>query len=211
MRNLGRILIVGLLLALPSGAALTQAPETVVGTVARIEGRAVAIQDALPRALDLGSPVQAGDLISTGKDARLEIAMQDGGKLTLGARTQFVVQEYIVGNQGNNAVMRLLEGAFLATSGRITQVADGSMTVQTEAATIGIRGTTVWGGPIDGSFEVALLDGRAITVETRAGQVEITTPGEGTRVNGPDVPPSAPSQWPQAKVERALATIQFSR
>lgn len=211
MRPLPRLLLLAVLLALPATSAAAQAPDQVVGTVARIEGRAVAIQDALPRALDLGSPVQAGDIVSTGKDSRVELKMNDGGSLTLGARTQFIVQEYVVGQQGNNAVMRLLEGAFLATSGRIMETADASFVVETEAATIGIRGTTVWGGPIDGAFEVALLEGTAITVETKAGRVEMTTPGEGTRVEGADVPPAAPVIWPDDKVQRALATVAFQQ
>lgn len=211
MRHLVRVLVLAVLASLPAVPAWAQSPETVVGSVVRIEGQAVAIQDALPRVLDLGSPVQAGDIISTGKDARLELKMNDGGDLKLGARTQFVIQEYIVGNQGNNAVLRLLQGAFLATSGRITQVADGSMTVETDAATIGIRGTTVWGGSLDGDFEVAMLDGKAITVETKAGKVEMTSAGEGTRITAADAPPSPPVQWADAKVKRALATVAFAR
>jgi hypothetical protein len=54
--------------------------------------------------------------------------------------------------------MRLLQGAFSATTGKIMQTANAKFTMETPTATIGIRSTTFWGGTLDDKFEVALLE-----------------------------------------------------
>ncbi|MDA0998834.1 MAG: FecR domain-containing protein [Proteobacteria bacterium] len=189
---------------------MAQQDSDVVGKVTRIEKAAVALQDAIPRPLAIGSGIQLGDIISTGKGARLEFEMNDGSKVQLGERSKFVVLEFIVNNNGGNAVMRMIEGAFAVSSGKLMQLADASMTVKTESATIGIRGTTFWGGMIDGTFEVALLAGKSIYVETKAGRVDIDKIGEGSRIVSANEAPSKPAQWPAGKLERAKATVKFS-
>ena len=75
-------------------------------------------------------------------------------------------------------------------------------------AEIGIRGTDFWTGPIDGQFGVLLLDG-AVTVSNPAGVVVLDQPGEGTNIAGPDSAPGPVTQWPQQKVDRALAAVAF--
>lgn len=182
----------------------------VIGTVSRIQKSAVAMQDALPRILKAGSDIQLGDVISTGKGARVEIIMSDGAKLTLGERTHFVVQEYVISQGGNNAVMRLLEGAFKVTSGKLMQSADASFVVNTNTATIGIRGTTFWGGSLDGDFEVSLLAGKGVYVETKAGRVNLSSIDEGTKITSANLSPSKPKKWGQKKVDRAAATVTFN-
>ena len=199
------------LLGLAVGGGLYAAEATdVVGKVVRIQKSAVAMQDAFPRVLELGSEIQLGDIISTGKGSRIEIEMSDGAELTLGERTHFVVQEYVVDQDGNNAVLRLLQGAFKVTSGKLMQTADASFLIQTDVATIGIRGTTFWGGSLDGEFEVALLDGKGVYVETKAGRVDLSVKGDGTLVKDASTPPTIPSAWPGTKLDRAIATVTFN-
>jgi len=205
------LLVLCATLSIAIGGALYAAEATdVVGKITRIQQSAIALQDAEPRVLSEGSEIQLGDIISTGRDARVEIVMSDGAEVTLGERTHFVVQEYVVDQGGNNAVMRLLEGAFKITSGSLIQTADASFLIETNTATIGIRGTTFWGGSLDGEFEVALLDGKGIYVETKAGRVDLSVKGDGTLIKSGDVAPTTPSAWPQVKVDRALATVNFN-
>ena len=202
----GLLALIGITVASPQFAA---EGTDVIGEVTKIQKTAFAMQDALPRKLEVGSNIQLGDVISTGKGARIEIVLNDGAEVTLGERTHFVMQEFIMSNSENNAVMRLLEGAFKVTSGEMMKVADAKMLVQTNTATIGVRGTTFWGGTLDGEFEVALLDGKGVYVQTRAGQVELSTIGDGTFVKGADQAPSKPMAWAQEKVDRAVATVSF--
>lgn len=201
------VLVMVLLTAWPSTAQ--QNDTDVVAQVTRIQKAAVAMQDALPRPLEVGSEVQLGDIISTGKDSRLELTFKDGTTATLGERTQFSVVEFVLEQNGGNAVMRLMQGAFSMTSGGMMQLADASMSVQTETATIGIRGTTVWGGHIDGDFSVALLAGKGVDVETKGGTVALTAIGDGTKILDAATAPSAPSPWGADKLDRAKATVAF--
>ena len=194
--------------AVPAGPVRAQ-DDMVNGVVTRLQGNAVAMQDAIPRPLKVGDKIFNGDVISTGKEARLEMRMIDDGVITLGERTVFVVIDYILDGAAPIGTVRLLEGAFKAVSGELVKMANASFVVETEMATIGIRGTTFWGGTLDDTFEVALLEGKSITVETKAGRVEITTPGEGTSVRSAGEPPSPPKVWPKAKVDRAVATVAF--
>ncbi len=193
-------------------AALPTEDGSPVGTVVRIQGSAVAMQDALPRTLKAGDKVLLGDVLSTGKNARLEMRMIDDAVITLGERTVFVVVDYVVENVNPNVGMRLLQGAFSAVSGKVVETASSRFTVSTEVATIGIRGTTFWGGMLDGEkFEVALLDGKGVYVETKAGRVELTDVGQGTAITTADQPPSEPKIWGAQKTARAVATVSFSK
>jgi hypothetical protein len=198
--------LIGMTIASPQFAA---EGTDVIGKVTKIQKTVYAMQDALPRKLELNSDVLLGDVISTGKGARIELVLNDGAEVTLGERTHFVMQEFIMTNSDNNAVMRLLEGAFKVTSGNLMKVADASMVIETNVATIGIRGTTFWGGTLDGEFEVALLDGKGVYVETRAGRVDLSKIGDGTLISAADSAPSKPKSWPQKKVDRAVATVTF--
>ncbi len=134
-RFLTLVLATPLLLWLFAAAAVAQiAPPA--GTVARIQGNALAVRNAVPRVLTVGEAIQIGDVLSTGIDSRLEVKMIDDATFTLGAETAFVVVDYTFGQAGNSGTLRVIKGAFAVTSGKIAQLADNSMKVQTEVATV---------------------------------------------------------------------------
>lgn len=212
IRQLMKGLMIGLfVLASIAGTVFhVQAAEgDAAGKVLRLQKSAVAMQDALPRPLKVGDAILVGDVISTGKGARIEFSLADGSVMTLGERTVFVVNEFNQAKDQENITLRLLSGAFKATSGKISEANPDAMVVAIDAGTIGIRGTTVWGGPLDGIFEVALLDGKAVRIRTRAGEVDLNTVGTGTQVISEDTAPAKPVTWATPKVQRALATVDF--
>ncbi|MEQ8227930.1 MAG: FecR family protein [Rhodospirillales bacterium] len=209
MRNLVTALALSALILVGIKSTAEAAEGDVAGKVLRLQNAAMAMQDALPRPLKVGSEILVGDVISTGKGTRLEFKLNDGLVMTLGERTVFVVSEFVQTPAQENIALRLLSGAFKASSGAVSAANPDAMTVATNTGTIGIRGTTVWGGTLDSQFEVALLDGKSITVTTRGGQVELTAAGQGTRVPSEDSAPTAPVVWGQAKISRALATVDF--
>lgn len=181
-----------------------------VGEVVRMIPAAVAMKDALPRSLKIGDVVERGEVISTGPGARLEFTLADGSVITLGEKTVFVVESFATQTDDQDSVvMRMLEGAFRATSGAITKGDKFSYNIETPVATIGVRGTTLWGGMIDGVFEIAMIEGRAITVDTKVGHVRITEAGFGTAVRSSNAVPSDPKQWAADKLQRAFSTVDF--
>lgn len=183
-------------------------PDLMAGRVARLQGNAVAMQNALPRVLAVGHEVFVGDVISTGPDSRIEIVMLDDGLLTLGDRAVFVVIDYTAGGDGGHGSMRLLQGAFKAVSGQIV-AQGGPMEILTDLATIGIRGTTVWGGNLGGVFQVMLIEGTAVDITTQAGRVRLDKAGHGTIVGGRSLAPAAPKIWPASKIALAVQSIAF--
>ncbi len=203
-----------LLLIVPViGGAAQSTDDEVVGKVTELSGSAVAMQDAMPRALKNGADIRIGDVLSTARDSRLQIKMVDEAEFSLSERSVFVVQEYFLNQDGKdgNAVIRLMSGAVRAVSGKIAQLDSHPFQMRTEVATIGVRGTEFWGGLLDGVHQFALLSKGAIIVENKAGRVEITTPGDGTSVIGEASAPVAPSTWAPDKLNRASAMTPMKR
>ena len=48
--------------------------------------------------------------------------------------------------------LRVVKGAFLYVGGRIEGVNGAKVQIHTPVGAIGLRGTTVWGGPIDNGY-----------------------------------------------------------
>jgi hypothetical protein len=103
--------------------------------------------------------------------------------------------------------VRVLEGTFLFVGGQSEQSEGGDVQIATTFATLGVRGTTVWGGPIDGAFGVLVLDGEVNV--TNAGQSVTLGPGQGTTIADPQAAPQPVVVWPQDKVDRAIASVSF--
>ena len=82
-------------MSLPILGASETHQDYVAGAVANLKTRTIAVQDTLPRALMVGSPVYVVDVISTGANIRIKIRMIDDGVLTLGERTLFVIFDYV--------------------------------------------------------------------------------------------------------------------
>ena len=212
LRTLRTFLAVPGLVALCLIGANAASLDDEAGQVTRVKGSAVAVQNAKTRVLAAGSSVYVGDILSTGEGGRLEIRMIDGGLFTLGDATAFIVLDYTFGGAGSKGVVRLLSGAFEAVSGKLAKLGGQRLRMETEVATIGIRGTKLWAGTMpDGVFHVGLLSEGRIVVENRAGRVEITERNFGTHIESPNSPPSRPSLWPQVMTDMAIEIISFDR
>jgi hypothetical protein len=78
--------------------------------------------------------------------------------------------------------------------------------IQTPVGAIGLRGTTVWGGPIDNGYGVIVLSGE-VTVTGRRGTVTLKQ-GQGTMLFA-DGKPQRAAAWPAGRMKRAVASITF--
>ena len=205
MRALVRLCAVPAIVALGAGAAAEPFP---VGAVDRVQAEAEATQAGRTRPLAPLSDVYFLDQCRTGEGARLEATLKDGTKLTLGERGRLVVDAFVYDPQASRAklAVRFAKGAFLYVGGRIDGTPGGKVTITTPTAAIGVRGTTVWGGPIDKGFGVLALDGE-VTVTGRRGAVTLRK-GEGTMIFA-DGAPRPVVVWPAEKVSRAIASIAF--
>ncbi len=186
--------------------------ENVAGTVKYVTGSALAVQNAEIRQLKVGDPVMIGDILSTGSDSRLEIAMVDNGNFKLGAKTSFVVVDYTFGTKNDNVVMELLNGAMDGVSGQIAKANPDGMKVLTRTATIGIRGTKFFVGEMngDGDIHVAHWSGGGVKVKNYAGEVFLKDENVGTVIKNLDKKPAKPESWDGEKFNRAKAMTDHS-
>lgn len=180
-----------------------------VGGVERLEQEATATFEGDTRRLAVEDAVFFQDLLETSQQARLAVALADGTRLTLGENASLRIDEFVYTPDSSTGELGLsvLEGAFQFVGGETENMDDSDIEINTGVGTLGVRGTTVWGGRIDGSFGVLVLEGN-VTVRNEAGEVSLG-PGEGTMVDAVDTPPSTPKTWPEEKVQRALDTVSF--
>lgn len=106
--RLGVVLLIGLWTFVSWVSGAEASGDELAGRVSRVQGAAMAMQDALPRPLKAGDSILAGDVLSTGKGARLEVTMVDETVLALGEKAVLVVSEYVMGAKPN-AALRLLQ------------------------------------------------------------------------------------------------------
>jgi hypothetical protein len=195
------------MLALAVGPA---AAEDAIGSVSRIQGTSTAIVNGADAPLDVGSSVFLNQEVSTGDAARLELQFLDGTQLTLGEKAKMILDTFVYNpGEGTGKLKMAVKGAFRFVSGQVSKQPNKEVAVTTPVATVGIRGTEFWGGPVDNQvLGVFLIDG-AVTVTNAQGEQTLDTPGQGTNISTPDAAPGAVTIWPQAKVDRALATVEF--
>ena len=80
--------------------------------------------------------------------------------------------------------------------------------IRTPVGAIGLRGTTVWGGPIDHGYGIIVLSGE-VTVTGRRGTVTLKQ-GQGTMLFG-DGKPQRAAAWSAGRMKRAVASITFAK
>lgn len=196
--------ISALLFALAFGSAALAAE---VGQVERTRGLCQGTTGDSIVSLAPGAPIGFEQIVSTAAGARLELGFVDQTTLTLGENARLRIDRFVYAPQTTRTSIRLAAvGAFRFVSG--TRSGGSDVSVVTPVATIGIRGTDFWAGPIDGAYGVLLLDG-AVDVVNGVGSATLDEPGEGVNIAGPGVALGAVTQWPQDKVSRALAAVAF--
>lgn len=188
-------------------AADIASAEDQAGQVSQAKGSATGTIGETKEPLDLGSSVFMNEVLATGDAARLEITFLDATRLTLGEKASLRIDSFVYSG-GKTKVLKLAAAGALRFISSGTKSAGAQISLRTQVVEIGIRGTDFWTGPIDGQFGVLLLDG-AVTVSNAAGAVVLDQPGEGTNIAGPGAAPGPVTQWPQQKVDRALAAVAF--
>lgn len=97
----------------------------------------------IPRTLGRGLPLREGDRLTTSDGASAIIKLQDGTRMTVRPNSELVLSQYqFKENDSNNSmVMQLLRGGLRAVTGVIAKNSPNAARIQTNTATIGIRGT----------------------------------------------------------------------
>jgi FecR protein len=199
------ILIVMIAQALPA-----QAAEPSVGIITRVENEAEVISAGSPRVAQIGTVVHLKDELRTGENARLQLTFRDNTTLVLGEGASVTIDRYIFDPDLSSGVAAIeaSRGAIRFATGKLQNMRQKTIAVTTPVATIGVRGTEFWAGPLDPFYGVLLLS-PAVDVSNQGGSVALTAKGQGTDIQSPLTTPSQPVFWTAAKVALALGMTNF--
>jgi hypothetical protein len=214
----GPLVFAVFILAVSSGAFAQDALS--IGKVTRLQGSATQQLGSSQQVLQAGSYIHADALIQTGPKSRVEIVFIDASQLTLGedARMRMDALVYSPNDDSGSGqqVLEVLSGTFRFLTGAIGRQTPEKVRIITPVATIGIRGTDLFGGPLGSGlppgqtrYGVMLISGQ-IDVQTPQGAVTLDEPNEGTFVPL-DVQgaPTEPGIWPQEVIDEAYASVSF--
>ena len=116
-----------------------------IGSVDSLEGEVRIVTAGVERAAAAGAEINQGDLVRTGDNAWVLLAMTDGGSLTLRPNSQLRFDTYRYDASAaaaqNSMFISLLTGAFRSVTGLIGRVNRAGYQITTPTSTIGIRGT----------------------------------------------------------------------
>lgn len=199
--------VMTLLCAFIGGPAAAQ---EAIGAISRIQGEANGTRGGITRALGLNAPVFLNEIVSTGEAARLEVTFVDDTRMTIGEKAKLTLDTYVFDPAAGTGTIKFgVAGALRFVSGKLTKLASSDVSVTTGVATLGIRGTEFWGGPIDDQALGVFLVSGVVSVSNAAGEQILRQPGQGTNIATPGSAPGPVSFWPQDKVDRAVATVTF--
>lgn len=117
--------------------------ERPAGQVKVLSGTASAERNGAIRALKLGDPIVATDILRTGPDGRIGITLKDGTRLSLGPNTEVALAAfaYAPTEQRFGLVLRVARGILEYVSGRLGKLAPESIRIETPTSIVGVRGT----------------------------------------------------------------------
>ncbi|MCP5266156.1 MAG: FecR domain-containing protein [Burkholderiaceae bacterium] len=88
-----------------------------------------------------GTRVISGDVLKTGPDGSIQLRFADGAAISLGASTEFRVEEYRFEPKRQRAFFELVRGFARTVSGMIGKKRHEDFRLKTATAVMGIRGT----------------------------------------------------------------------
>ena len=156
-------LLVALLLFTSLGCLAADAPPA-GSVVTTVQPPAWLQHDGQEQPLQPGMAVADGDQLRTGAGGRVYVALPELSTVKVGENTRFVTpgMDMTTDSQGSlfKSTLHLLKGVFRFTTSAEGKAMRRDVEIQVAVATIGIRGTDVWGRADDNGGLVALLEGK---------------------------------------------------
>src|SRR5712691_639481 len=114
-------------------------PSQIVGNVETAVGWAMALRAGVAVQLNEGAVVCPGDVIETGADSAVRVALNDGTLLELSANARLVLNELVCEPNGtaNSALLSLARGAFAFIAGKLATA--GKLRIETPLTSIRAR------------------------------------------------------------------------
>lgn len=117
----------------------------VAGRIKVSTGSAFIVRDGAQIPAQVGQIVFEADGLRTGGDGKIGVTLNDDTRLSLGPNSELKLERftYAPADSGFGLVLKFVRGAATYVSGRIAKLAPDSIRLETPAAIIGVRGTTL--------------------------------------------------------------------
>ena len=125
----------------------------------------------------MGDPIIMQQRFRTGESGQAHLLFEDKSNITIGPNSDLTIDEFVYDENAGlgSAVMSTTAGVFRFVGGQISKEQD--VIVNTEEATLGIRGGMVGGGYVNGVFILFFFYGDALTVTGPNGETQLVQPG----------------------------------
>lgn len=142
--NTPRIAFAVLVLLL-NGSALYAQQGSGAGRVKVASGAAFLVREGRALPATPGQVVFEADVLRTGTDGRLGVTLNDDTRLSLGPASEVRVDRfsYASADGGLRLVLKFVRGVTAYVSGRIAKLSPDAVRLETPAAIVGVRGTTL--------------------------------------------------------------------
>jgi hypothetical protein len=195
MRSMNRLFAVFASIALLLPAAVFAAAPA---TVEAVQSPAWRDRGGITVPLAAGMELQSGDVLRTGPGARAYLMLAEGSRVKLGEGAQFTFHSKSLRPENSfRGALDIVAGAFRFTTAKLKKALPRDVAIRVGTATIGIRGTDIWGKTDKDGELVALLEGR----------IEISRAGQTTELAQPMTYFDAPTGEATAVKQLDMATF----
>ncbi len=150
MRHLQRSMIAAACLVwlMPAGTSAQQpaAPQAVAaGRVKVVAGAASIVRAGQVIAAQPGQAVFESDSLRTGTDGRIGVTLADDTRVSVGPGSEVRLDSFAYAPESGRVglALQFIRGMAIYVSGQIAKLAPDSVRLDTPAATLGVRGTTL--------------------------------------------------------------------
>jgi hypothetical protein len=136
--------LVGLALVVAAVPVFAQSP-VAAGRIKVVSGSAFVLRGGTQVPAKSGESIFEADTLRTGADGRLGVTLRDDTRLSLGPSSEARVDKFVyASSEGNLAlVLKVVRGVAAYVSGRIAKLSPDAVRLETPAAIVGVRGTTL--------------------------------------------------------------------
>jgi FecR protein len=196
--------------ALFSPAALAAAAQEVgVNSAVNTDAKGTA-PGAATRPLAIGQQVVHNEHIVTDAGGQVQILFLDESAMTIGPNSDLTIDEFVYDPKTGTGrlAMNATRGVMRFVGGKLSKN-ENAVSMQTPAATIGIRGGIfVMNLQRGGSLDTVFVYGKGMTVTGTGGISQlITRPGFGVSVAGPGAAPTLPAAAPSGQLGAMFAQL----
>ena len=137
--------VAALVLVCAFAAPVVAQERPVAGRIKVATGSTFVVRDGAQIPAQVGQVVFESDGLRTGGDGKVGVTLNDDTRLSLGPNSELKLERftYAPADRGFGLVLRFVRGAATYVSGRIAKLAPDSIRLETPAAIIGVRGTTL--------------------------------------------------------------------